>query len=114
MTRFTATEMDADGEPHPVLAVLPDIEEIDEPEPERQSDEYLRRLLRWLAGAVTSVEESGRRMVVAAHVLRIPGAPATVRDLGKRLGMSKSRAGQLRLDLCREIGLLRAKTGQRK
>ncbi len=106
MTRFTASELDADDRPVPILAEAPD-----NGDPAHEMDDALRRLTLWI-GASRDVVVAGRRWLTAAHLLRFPGSATTIRELAQRLGVSKSRAGQLCMELAQEIGLRSAKTGQ--
>lgn len=57
--------------------------------------EAIRRLLEYLAEPGEAVE-SGRRCLVLAHVLHLPAAPLTVRELARALGLPLATAWRLK------------------
>ena len=68
--------------------------------------EVLRRLIEWLSES-GEFTDAGRRVVLLASVLDLPGAPRTTRQLGRALGCSHAQAGRLRSKIRREtLGIL--------
>lgn len=100
MTRFTATELDADGTPQPVVAEDP-WDSVD-PEPERADNSL--GLLLWLAEGRTPKQRS-RRLEAALYLARTPGSARTVRELAKKLGLGKTQTGQILAKLRAKLGL---------
>lgn len=90
-----ATGFADDGRPTPVVdPVYPDDESV-APRPDRSdAARTWVRLLQWLASG-GDARRAGARVIVLASVLKLPGAPRNVRELGKALGMSHTHAWRL-------------------
>jgi hypothetical protein len=100
---------DADG--HPVQVDEPEVYDNPEgPAPERDYAKVIGLLVTGAPDAATA----GRRALLLGFILKADGAPRTLADLGRTLGVSKQRAHvvltQFRAllpEIAREIGFSR-------
>lgn len=107
MTRFTATERDADGEPRPVLAEWPDAVE-EAPAPAAGSINALveaaGKLMRLLIKDDTSsTQQIGERVLALGYLMKLDCAAQSVRQLAARGCISKSKAADLAAELRGQI-----------
>lgn len=80
-----------------VPVVLPCCEEGDEPSPVGQADraEVASRLLALLTEGAASAEHIGRRALVLGHVMHLPGAARSQRELASRMKLSPARVNAI-------------------
>jgi DNA-directed RNA polymerase sigma subunit (sigma70/sigma32) len=57
--------------------------------------ETISRFLDWVTGGSQDAEAVGRRCILLAYELHLQTAPRSLAELGKRLGVSKTRAWQI-------------------
>ena len=72
----------------------------DATESRKAAQEAVNAAFRWLIGErevsrAKRVDEISRRVLVVSFVMKLSGAPSTLKELGDRLGVSEARACQL-------------------
>ena len=90
MTDNEAMTLYFDDDQKPVQTCDPREDVDDEIQGSRHRREIISRLLGWTVQGSTSPEQIGRRLLLLAFIIRAPEAPASQRELARRLKVSEA------------------------